>query len=622
MSKRNFTIAHQFGPELKWLFDTLIACRTIPFTGTVSEWARLNVRLPGSAMSAAFNPDLSPWTREVIDRIDDGATRKITLVKPVQTGGSVVGEVAICYIIAMMDSGSIHYNWENDIKAAKRWDERIERVLLACRAIRSKISSNPDKWKRAAVMFNHMNLTVQGTKATANLESASVRFVLNEEVHAWEPGRLQLSYNRARKFWNSLILNISNASVVGDQLHGAFLSGTQQHWEVPCPACGQFHAMFAKAEKGKVGGLKYDADGARLAHGEYDYSKLAPTIRYEFPCCGHTIPDDLVIRRRLSNLGRYSAPRNPAPNLADRSYTYESVSCHDMSWLRLIEEKHTAIREKRRGNEDAWVEYIQRSECRFFDPNERSEASHVAVNPELVKSPGGLEGRKFRIMTCDRQAGRITQGDTPHYWHVVRDWMENGDSQLVSEGRIETPDLIEAKRIDLGIAAPYVMIDARHETADTFRLCGLYGWTPVMGDKVEKMYKWKGKKGEYYRIFQPMSQRATYDCQMRTPEGEKVFVRPIMFNSRKLGERLEWIRRAPGVKWDVPSDVSEEYKKHLSSWEERMVMDKRTGRLVPTFVQIDNDDHMRDCEKMQLLFPLEANLFDDAAASGKSEVAA
>ena len=615
MSKRDFSIAHRFSAELQWVFGTLIAARTIPFTGTVSEWARLNVRLPGSAMSAAFNPDLSPWTREPIDRIDDGATRKITLVKPVQTGGSVVGEVALCYIIAMMDGGSVHYNWENDIKAAKRWDERIERILLACRAIAPKISSNPDKWKRAAVAFNHMNLTVQGTKASANLESASVRFILNEEVHAWEPGRLQLSYNRARKFWNSLILNISNASVVGDQLHGAFLDGTQQRWEVPCPGCGKFHAMFAKAEKGKVGGLKYDADGCRFAHGEYDYAKLAPTIRYEFPCCGHSIPDDLVIRRRLSELGRYSAPNNPAPDLANRSYTYESVSCHDFPWVDLIKQKHGARREQRRGDENAWREYIQRSECRFFDPNERSESATITVTPDLVMGSGGLDGRKFRIMTCDRQAGRLTQGETPHYWHVVRDWAENGDSRLVSEGRLETPEQIEERRIKLGIEPGYVLIDSRHEMQDTFRLCGRYGWTPVMGDKVDKLYKWKGAKGEYYRIFQPISQRHVYDCQMFTADGQKIFVRPIMFNSSKLGERMEWIRRAPGIKWEVPADVSEDYKRHLSSWEERMVIDKRTGRSVPTFVQIDKDDHMRDCEKFQLLFPMECNLIDESAAT-------
>lgn len=145
MSNRKFSLQSDKNADVRWMFDTLNDLRAVPYSGTVSEWARSRVRLPGSALSSAFNPDLSPWTREVIDRVDDGTTRKITLVKPVQTGGSVVGEVALCYIIAMMDSGSIHYNWENDIKAGKRWDERIGRILLACRDVVSKASDDKDK---------------------------------------------------------------------------------------------------------------------------------------------------------------------------------------------------------------------------------------------------------------------------------------------------------------------------------------------------------------------------------------------------------------------------------------------------------------------------------------------
>ena len=59
---------------------------------SVVEWARRNVRLIGSARSEAYDPDVTPWTKAVIEAADDGLSRVITFVKPVQSGGSAAGE--------------------------------------------------------------------------------------------------------------------------------------------------------------------------------------------------------------------------------------------------------------------------------------------------------------------------------------------------------------------------------------------------------------------------------------------------------------------------------------------------------------------------------------------------
>ena len=96
------------------------------------------MKLPGSARSEQFNPDITPWIRQPLDCLNNGLTRRMTFVKPVQCGGSTVGEVAICYLLAHGTGGDLQYNWENDDKAGERWDKRIEKFLRACPAVMAR----------------------------------------------------------------------------------------------------------------------------------------------------------------------------------------------------------------------------------------------------------------------------------------------------------------------------------------------------------------------------------------------------------------------------------------------------------------------------------------------------
>src|SRR5688572_8611746 len=125
---------------LAWLY--LAAARMIPpvRTGTVSDWCAENLRDPGSARSEKFDPTITPWIIEPLNCADDGVTRRCTFVKPVQAGGSKVGEGAICYWIDHAPGGDIAYYWPNGEKAKDRWEKRIERLLRSTKAIASKMA--------------------------------------------------------------------------------------------------------------------------------------------------------------------------------------------------------------------------------------------------------------------------------------------------------------------------------------------------------------------------------------------------------------------------------------------------------------------------------------------------
>src|SRR5438876_9214168 len=221
-----------------------------PAPNSVVEWAEHNVKLIGSARSESYRSNITPWTVDPIECGNDG-TRRMTFVKPIQCGGTAVGEIVICFWLAHWSSGDVQYNWPNDLHADARWKKHVEKKLLACGPVIRRASTNRFDWTNGLVVFPHCNFIVQGINTERSVTGDTIRGQVNEELHDadnWIPGRLEQAYGRLTACWNSVIFNISNASHKGDQLHQAFMSGTQQYWEVPCPGCGQFQWMRTRWE--------------------------------------------------------------------------------------------------------------------------------------------------------------------------------------------------------------------------------------------------------------------------------------------------------------------------------------------------------------------------------------
>lgn len=554
-------------------------------------WGQLNVRLIGSARTEEYDPMVSPWNVEPLRRSMDGVTRVLTYVKPVQAGGSTVGEVLLCYIVANAGSGDIQYNWESDEKALERWDKRVEKILKACKPVAARWPKDRTKVKRGMVIFPAQNFTIQGAFNSSNLDSDSIRFQINEEVHNWEDGRLAKAYNRTTAFWNSLIVNISNAGWKGGQLHRAFLAGSQQHWEVKCPGCGQYHEMRTRWEEERphLGGLRYDATGCRLGDGLYDYPKLARTIRYQFPC-GHQIPDDYQIRRQLSLTGRYGAPKNPGAPPGELSYTLDAVSVDWISWLTLIREKHSALLAMKMGDPVPYRKYVMERECLFYDLEDQPMARQVIVSKGLRKAREGLPDRVLRGAMIDRQQGSLLQGVTPHYWLTIRDARADASSRLVFEGRIDTEADLVATIRDHGVRPFCVLADTGYDTTHMYNLCLQNGWTALKGSDQEVFHHEDGGR----RIFsppKPLHMLMNIPPSRENPEEEPLF---YLYSKYGIRERLYYLQNG-GIPWEVPEDVSDAYKSHNSA-EEAVLQRTPEGFNKLKFVQRKDRNDLYVCE--------------------------
>lgn len=573
---------------------------------SVCEFGRRHVRLIGSALREQYDPELTPWTRTPLECTGDGFTRSVSFAKPVQSGGSSAGEIAVCRRLALKRAGDIQWNWESDEKAIERWDKRINRILRACGPVSELLTAINDRFKdkKCLVIFAHCNLIVQGQHTSDNLDSDSIAFQVNEELHNWKPGHLAKADARLTAVWNGFQFNISNASFFGDQFHQKFLAGTQEHWEVPCPECGKYHAMRARYDPKhpELGGIKYNADGCRLPNGEYDYNKLAGTIRYQFPC-GHEIPDDKLIRKRISARGKYVA-RNEGARKTDRSFTLEAVSVDYIPWLKLIQEKHAALRALRHGDPEPWWKYLRERECVFANPDEdRPSMGAVILNARIRKNRDGLPNRAVRLAALDRQQGSLAKGELPHWWLVIRDFDKDGNSLLVHESKCLTDEDAVDRILGHDVKPTCVAVDSGDDTTHVYQFCLRHGFNAIKGSGEASFAHGNGAR----RIYSP---ERPLHMMINAPRTKSNAIdEPLFWHYSKSGlmERFFWVRGSE-LKWDVPCDVSEDYKSHLESWELSTRRHPRTNEEIFEYVQVRKRDDLLKCEQYVLMMAEMAGL--------------
>lgn len=590
-----------------------VACESVPSDPPpVVPWAEENVIFPGSARSDRFKISITPWIREPLERIvHDLAVRSVTLMKPVQSGGSAFGEVLLLYWLAF-SYGFLQYNWSNDKRAVQRWDSRVEGVLNACLVVADMLA-HAQLFNKGEVNLGRLYFRNQGAFNPDNLDSDSIRLQINEEVHAWEDAHLAKAEGRSTAVWDFKRANISNAGVKGDQLDNAFSKkGTAQHWMVRCPGCSRplapvYHEMRTRWDPRRpdLGGLCYDADGARLGRHEYNYNKIRPTIHFRMPCGCKIHNEDLSARRRLSLSGRYGAPTNPGAELSHPSYTYQAVSVDFIDWMVLIQEKHAALRARALGDPEPWKKYVCERECVPYSADDAPVEGVIELVKGLKKNRQGLFGRKLRFFSLDRQQGVRARGEIPHWWMVIRDFqVVNGRlvSLLVYEGRVEEDEEVIRMLDEHGVQRHHGVADSGDDTTHVYVFCLKHGINCVKGG-TEDLYAHEGGTLRIFSQERPLHAMINRDSKFEyvTVQQDGVVRRvpdprePMYFRYSKHGirERLHFLRTETDYR--TPDDVSENYHKHNEA-EERVEERKENMPPVVRWQQRKDRNDLFVCE--------------------------
>lgn len=581
----------------------------------VYRWAEEHFRAVGSPISEDWKAEHTPWLIPLLDWLDVRTVHSITFIGPAQGAAkSTFGEIAICYCIATRSGGDIQYNWQNDLISKARYKKRVRRILQKCEPV-MRLWPDRNHEVGGLVAFPHLNFTMQGVEGTGRLESDTVWVQVNEECHEWDSDRLGLADNRLRKVRFPKQLNLSTGGVVKDALHRKHLLGTQQEWQQECTECHRFYTPEVPVEDGKLGGLKYDSEKAKLAGGGYDYDVIAATAYSECPHCGARLYDDVVERRRLAVGGRLSEPKNESPDLRHRSVRLTGPACPDRPFVDIIKRKHEALRALAYGDRDPYREYLQREEAGFWDPDFRGPgAQTIDVTPgvrwkeEQKQEDGAVLLHK--LLTADFQAGR--NGDTPHFPCVARAYYRLPDNTiratLLFEGRKNLKEDVDQLAKDLGVDSRFVLVDSGYKAKQVYQWCLQFGWNAIKGEDrdfyLHDVYDEDGKViGRVRRIYSPLETQDPFvgDHGGREGRAEIPFIR---YSKQGILDRYEQIRNAPGWEFQVPEDVSETYRKHHEPWSYGERHNPRDGTSYWAWAKwpLKAPDDLFMCEAYQAMF--------------------
>lgn len=572
-------------------------------------WAEeIGVRVDGHSFDSSLCPQALAPIRSM--SLKNHVVQIGTFIKPIQGGGSTAGEVIAAYW-ARFALGLFVFYWQDADVAKKRWKERILPMLRSAGLT----------WVEELIceaQFENLRLRLEGVFSETALQSDTIPLIINEEVHQWKEGYLVMSRGRQTRIWNRKALDISNAAKAKTQLHQAFMDGTMREWETVCPVCGIKHAMHFRfnPSKPELGGLRWDSS-TRLPDGRPNYNKLEATIRYQFPCM-HEIKAGPASRRTLK--GDYSAPRNDGAHLSHESWISEAVSYDQIPWLDLVKEWHSAIHALKAGNTEPMFRFVTQRECHFHDPEKDIPFSgQIVINKTLVKSRGGLAGRAARFWFADKQRGYKIKGEMTHYWLVIRDVMPNADSQLVFEGMVQTDADLVARLEEHGCFGVSGAVDCTWDRENILQFCYRNNFNAQTTSAQDRLFFHKDEKA--YRIYSeagPLCKQiapgfpSKFPCGQRIEKGTLIqMLHPeeprhwsihrigsikLLFFLRNHQQTVEQNGGTDYIKWEIPGDISDDYKTQIESWEFTTKKNKSTNATEEVCRQRINADHMLMCE--------------------------
>lgn len=331
---------------LRPLLDgAVVALRQTDNSG-ILDWAERHVQFPHSDRAKRFSRQQAPWLNGPLEAATDADTREILLMAPVGSGKTTMFEALACWIVAREPGGAM-FVLQSDTDATDWAETRLRRVLESCPPIAPLWPKNRHQKRKAAILFPHMPLFVNGANIN-NLQSKSLRWCIGDEVWLWKPGLVEEFRRRTHDRWNSKRIFVGQAGEAEDEFSKAYESADRWEFQWCCPTCGA-------RQPWRWGAVKYDL--GLLADGQVDWKRLAESVRIACDC-GAEFADKPEVRRAMAASGEYVMIARGMNGR--KAFTYPAMAVWWIPWATLVEEWVKANAEEKRGNTDPLRQFKQK----------------------------------------------------------------------------------------------------------------------------------------------------------------------------------------------------------------------------------------------------------------------
>lgn len=575
------------------------------------EWAA-SVNLQGDYdPTGPFHVETSRHLILPLDLLDDPRVRMINELKAVQTGGSLVADLFFQSVLARSPAPMM-MTYQTDDDAEQHYLTRIEKTLRATACNRAALERLHKK--RDLYQFPSMNVYFQGANMNS-LQRKSVKYEVNDEVWDWPAGMLGEAWARTERYARSCkILNISQGGDEGTDWELTYNSGRRYDWAVRCQRCGhlQSYAFFAHMLDDPTGRARAGVvwDDVRLADGKrVDLTRAAASARFRCCRCGHDHPDEPATWDRFNAAGDYLC-LDPERSLKDCSVHWNSLV--NGRYGDLVREFLLACETRDQGSTVPLEKFYKKKLAQFWSLSTSQERVTLATagylkEPALERGykPAPLAREYGRFLTADFQEGR--GNDVRHFVVVCRAWLDDGASRLLWEGRVDSPEQLRNLQVALAVADPAVCIDGGHALLEVAKWCARYGWTILIGDPTEAKSFTHRRKGKS-PVERPFTPRFQVDPLRGKAGAGAKFAYAFKWSGQSVRGITYNLRHGRGPKWELPADLSADYRAQIDSFVLKRILDRKSGRPRYIWAQTQTDDHFADAEHMQTVCALIAEI--------------
>ena len=593
----------QDDPSAKWSRLAEWAAQIVrpPPKRTVTEWATDHVIIPHGPSPGPFSVIGREYSRGILDAFADFGLHEGTLVFGSQAGKTTIFLTAMSWIAANSPS-PVLFVAPNDLLAKSLSETRWEPLLRASPTLAALIPVGAERhsFKTAQQQLGGSTLNFVGSNSPANLASRPIRILILDEVDKFglatdrEADAVALAEQRTKAFANFQHWSASTPTITTGRIWQSYMSGDMRRYFVPCPHCSK-QVLLAWSRQftllpvgGSEAWMKWDAE-AKKPDGSWDLDRVERSAHCECPFCHGRI--ETQHKTRMIRGGVW------VPTYETRSHRSWHLSSLYVNAVQCSFGSLAVKFLKAKTSPEGLQSFVTGELAEPWESqSERSERVEVVVRGDDLKTPVGED--PVRLLTIDVQAR------APYYWFTVREWAKGGGSRLVACGSRNTWEELEQLQADLKVANQHVFVDSGYDSASVYRQClsrgkfvqngpGLpvhVGWLPCKGRPKEE--GWLEPRTRLPRL---------WTISNAPLEGGRAKLPLLLFNSDECRNILARLRRGvPGIPWQLTEAADETYRRHLDAFTRRPVV--RSRRVVTEWVQRSQrwDDHMLDCELMQV----------------------
>lgn len=566
----------------------------------IHDWTARNINVPPASPYTITGRLSFDHTRHWIgplDALQDEYVRTVTVLAPPRSGKNVIADAWLPFVVAN-DPGPFMWVGSIDNVTSDYKRDRLDPILWNTPAVARLLPADSNDNTKRKIMFRHgMSFYIHGP-SIANLQTKGIRYQVRDELWLWSDrfAEADARLGDYDAMETSKALTISQGGVADDALDMEWRQSSQHVWHVQCSGCGAFMppAITGLRDDGSRWGLKWDRD-TRDELGDWDLSKVLPTVRFECRECGHVHIDSPALKQTWNRVGKYVQTNDKAaPKFA--GFRINNVPLKP--WADIVTRFCEAQNAKRRGDIEPLRTFTQKDDALPF-----SERNLAAVRKTVVydiKTDWPEETHRF--LTVDTQA--------EWFWVTARAWSATtGRTRRLHFSKQFGFADIAAVAAELSIPLNHVFIDAGYRAkGDTgvYAACCDYGWLPLKGnDREFFLHTVRQGRRSVARVQRSYSEPVLVDSERGMSGAE---------NAERMCHLLNWSTPSMYSKlqglidkglWEDPAEsddpeLEEQYRRQMASTIRKEVRGKR-GKTEVQWATIDRENHAWDLAAMQVL---------------------